>query len=114
VDGSDPAHRRGFEWRTCALVIAAIEGTKILGASVGDCGAWLIGEEVEELTGGQVRMPLVGGRKATPVAFEAVLGAATLLLASDGLFNYARRDRILEVARGRDLDAAAKLRWRTS
>lgn len=91
----------------CALLIAAIAGTKIAGASVGDCGAWLIGEQVEELAARQVRKPLAGSRKATPVAFESELGAATLLLASDGLFNYARREQILEVARGTDLDAAA-------
>jgi serine/threonine protein phosphatase PrpC len=90
----------------CALVIAAVSGGEISGASVGDCGAWLIGEAVQELTARQIRKPLVGSG-ARPVAFQAELKGSTLLLASDGLFNYARRDRILEVARSLDLQGAA-------
>jgi serine/threonine protein phosphatase PrpC len=93
----------------CALVVAAIAGTQIAGASVGDCGAWLIGQQVENLTEHQVRKPLVGSGKAVPVAFEAELGAATLLLASDGLFDYVRREQVVAAARGADLDAAAKM-----
>jgi hypothetical protein len=91
----------------CALVIAAVSGAAISGASVGDCGAWLIGEIVQDLTASQVRKPLVGAG-ATPVAFEAELAGSTLLLASDGLFNYASREVILKAARGPDLQAAAK------
>jgi PPM family protein phosphatase len=91
----------------CALAVAAITGSAILGASVGDCGAWLIDDQLHDLTAHQIRKPLVGSGKAAPVAFEAELGAATLLLASDGLFNYARREQILGLARSPDLDAAA-------
>jgi serine/threonine protein phosphatase PrpC len=92
----------------CAILATAIIGGQIFGASVGDCEAWLIIENsIEELTASQVRKPLLGSGEAVPVAFEAVLGDATLLLATDGLFKYARRDRIAAVALGPDLQTAA-------
>ena len=103
---ADDARSRGPG--QCAIVAAAIIGERIYGASVGDCEAWLITENsIEELTASQVRKPLLGSGEAVPVAFDAVLGAATLLLATDGLLKYARRDRIAAVALGPDLQMAA-------
>jgi serine/threonine protein phosphatase PrpC len=91
----------------CAIVTTAILGGRIFGASVGDCEAWLISEDsVEELTASQVHKPLLGTGEAVPVAFEAALGDATLLLATDGLFKYAHRDRVTALARGPDLEEA--------
>jgi serine/threonine protein phosphatase PrpC len=92
----------------CALVVAAIVGPRIVGASAGDCGAWLITDSINDLTEQQVRKPLVGSGSAVPVPFEAELGLATLLLASDGLLKYARRNQIAALARGADLNAAAQ------
>jgi serine/threonine protein phosphatase PrpC len=92
----------------CAIVAAAIVGARIFGASVGDCEAWLIRENaIEELTASQVRKPLLGSGQAVPVAFEALLGDATLLLATDGLLKHARRHRIAAIVRGPDLQMAA-------
>jgi serine/threonine protein phosphatase PrpC len=91
----------------CALVIAAVVGGRIAGASAGDCGAWLIGDAVSDLTVDQVSKPLVGTGSSCPVAFGAELGSGTLLLASDGLLKYARREGIAALARERDLQAAA-------
>jgi len=76
----------------CALVVATVTGARILGASVGDAGAWLIDDTVVDLTANQVRKPL--------------LGTGTLLLASDGLLKYAPPDAIARVARERDLQNA--------
>jgi PPM family protein phosphatase len=91
-----------------AILAMAIVRGRIFGASVGDCEAWLITKEsVVELTASQVRKPLLGSGEAVPVAFEAVLGDATLLLATDGLLNYAGRNRIVAVALGSDLQMAA-------
>lgn len=43
-----------------------------------------------------------------PVAFShGALGQATLLVATDGLFGYARRDDIVRIAHQRDLRSAA-------
>lgn len=75
-------------------VVVSIVGDEIFGASVGDSGAWVIDAEGErELTQGQRRKPLIGGG-AMPVAFAGRLGAGTLVVASDGLFNYASMRRI--------------------
>ncbi len=85
----------------CAIVATAVIAGRIVGVSVGDCGAWLIAQNgVEELTANQVRKPLLGSGEAIPVAFESALADATLLLATDGLLKYARRDRIAAVALG--------------
>jgi serine/threonine protein phosphatase PrpC len=103
---ADDALSRGHG--QCAIAATAIIGGRIFGASVGDCEAWLLTENsVEELTASQMRKPLLGSGEAVPVAFEAVLGDATLLLATDGLLKYARRDRIVVVALGPDLQMAA-------
>jgi len=89
------------------VATAAIAG-RIVGVSVGDCGAWLIAQNgIDELTANQVRRPLLGSGEAIPVAFESALADATLLLATDGLLKYARRDRIAAVALGPDLQMAA-------
>jgi hypothetical protein len=71
---------------------------------VGDSEAWLI-EDGVVLTEGQQRKPLLGTGAAKPVAFEAKL-AGTLLVASDGLFKYARKADILAHARLERLDDA--------
>lgn len=96
----------------CALLIAAVrEGLNeglIVGASAGDCGAWLISEGIEDLTEQQVRKPLVGSGSALPVPFRRPLGAGTLLLASDGLLKYGPRQDIAKIALREDLDAAAR------
>jgi serine/threonine protein phosphatase PrpC len=99
---------RSVELGECAIVVAFVSGSRISGASVGDCGAWLIGAGVVDLTAGQIRKPLPGSRSAAPVAFEADLGDATLLLASDGLLKYAKASEIAAVARGSDLGAVAE------
>jgi serine/threonine protein phosphatase PrpC len=91
----------------CALVVVAVKGAKLVGASAGDCGAWLITEKVVKLTEHQIRKPLVGSGQAVAIAFEADF-AGTLLLASDGLFNYVQPELIVACARKADLQAAAE------
>ena len=92
----------------CALVIAAIIEGMIMGASAGDCGAWLIHEGLDDLTDQQVRKPLVGSGSAMPVPFRKSIGSGTLLLASDGLFKYVRQKDITNLSLREDLDAAAQ------
>jgi serine/threonine protein phosphatase PrpC len=89
-------------------VVLSLDATGLLGASVGDSGAWLIRDgAITELTHAQSRKPLVGAG-ASPVAFRAgPLAGGTLLVASDGLLRYAPRASLVTVASDRDLDAAA-------
>jgi serine/threonine protein phosphatase PrpC len=89
----------------CALVVAAIVGTRIVGASAGDCDAWLVTDGIQNLTEHQIGKPLVGSGFVVPVGFEAELGKGTLLLASDGLLKYARRNQIAALMRGADFQA---------
>src|SRR4051812_3012762 len=106
LDDLDPhVERLG---QTTAVVLR-VTGREIVGASVGDSGAWVIrGAQIEDLTAAQVRKPLVGAG-CRPVSFRAAaLGAGTLLVASDGLLRYARADDIARVVARADLAAAAR------
>jgi len=89
-------------------ILLALSSHGIVGASVGDSGAWIVrGDSVEDLTSAQGRKPLLGSGGALPVGFSAgPLGRGTLLVASDGLFNYARPADIVRVAVQPELDAA--------
>ena len=93
---------------TTAVVIS-ISNEKISGASVGDSVAWIISDEsVDDLTANQIRKPLLGSGAAVPIGFERSGWTGTILLASDGLINYAPRQRLWEIARGPDLELAAR------
>jgi serine/threonine protein phosphatase PrpC len=90
-------------------VIVEIRRDRVIGASVGDSVAWLVTDgQVQELTAAQRRKPLLGDG-AFPVSFRTTELRGRLLLASDGLINYARRDAIISAANGGDLQVSAKL-----
>jgi serine/threonine protein phosphatase PrpC len=92
---------------TTAVVLAVREKT-IVGAAVGDSGAWLITETAwDDLTARQQRKPCVGTGVAGPMPFVRTGMGGTLLVASDGLFNYTGPEAICAAARGADLEAAA-------
>jgi len=90
-------------------VVLALSDSAIVGASVGDSGAWLIADsDVLDLTDGQARKPLVGDG-CNPFRLAApALGERTLLVASDGLLRYAKPRDIAQIANGPDLAAAAR------
>lgn len=91
---------------TCVVVLV---GKEVIGASVGDSGAWMISEsDIENLTAGQSRKPLLGSGEAIPVSFQKAQLDGTLLLASDGLLKYARQEKIASVIRETDLELAAE------
>lgn len=98
--------RRG-RGHTTAIVLA-IDERGITGYGVGDSGAWLVGGDIVDLCEGQRRKPFVGdGCFPFPIAVGPI-GDATLLVASDGLFNYAPRSEIMRIARLPDLVVAAR------
>lgn len=89
-------------------VVLSLDSRGITGCSVGDSGAWLVLDEVIDLTDGQVRKPLVGGG-CSPFVFHAgPLGNATLIVASDGLLRYGKQQDIARISRGPDLATAAR------
>jgi serine/threonine protein phosphatase PrpC len=91
-----------------STAVVLVVRDNIVGASVGDSGAWLIRElEVVDLTHAQQRKPLVGdGCIAVP--FEAAFDGV-LLVASDGLLRYATRDAIARLVREQGLAAVRAL-----
>lgn len=90
-------------------VIATVTREGIRGASVGDSGAWSIrGGAIDDLTRGQRRRPLLGDHSMALPFRSGPLAGATLLIASDGLLTYAKRDAIARIAEGEDLAAAAR------
>ncbi len=105
-----------------AVVIELRDDGAIVGASVGDCEAFIYGDgEPIDLTSAQHRKPLIGSGDAVPVSFSArASSGGTLVAGSDGLWRYMSRARIREAASTRPLEAlatalveAVKLRNRT-
>ena len=80
-------------------VVVELSGQRICGASVGDSGAWAISESgIVDLTDSQSRKPLMGSGSARPVPFGPVVERGRLLVASDGIFKYARREQLATCA----------------
>jgi serine/threonine protein phosphatase PrpC len=82
-------------------VVVDLQPAGICGASVGDSRAWILGkdingpEEIIDLTAGQQRKPLLGSGSAVAVGFEQGALDGTLVVATDGLFNYLKRPLVL-------------------
>lgn len=93
---------------TTAVVVAIAEEL-VVGASCGDTGAWVVQADgqIDDLTARQHRKLRVGSGRARPVSFSRPRLTGTLLVATDGLFNYAHHERIAAVALQEDLDGAA-------
>jgi hypothetical protein len=79
---------------TCVVVARTARG--IVGASVGDSRAWLLeDDQVNDLTKGQVRKPLLGTGMARPVGFSHPPSLSLLLVCTDGFCNYVPRESLL-------------------
>jgi serine/threonine protein phosphatase PrpC len=102
------AHRLDGGQTTAVVLRVGVDG--IAGASVGDSEAWLAWPDgrVDVLTQSQHAKPLVGSGAHPVAASSGPLGDATLVVASDGLFRYARAEDIARVAVDVDLKAAAE------
>lgn len=89
-------------------VVIEVTRRAIHGASVGDSCAWLIdGARAIDLTQRQRRKPLLGSGRAQPTPFGPIPFRGRLLVATDGLMNYARRPEILRRATLGALEASA-------
>jgi serine/threonine protein phosphatase PrpC len=88
--------RIGAGEATAVVVDVRPEG--ICGASVGDSVAWLWQDgELHELTKNQIRKPLLGSGEAQPRGFDHGTVSRLLLVATDGLANYLKRDALTRV-----------------
>jgi len=78
--------------------VVSVSASGIVGASVGDSGAWLIRPGgYEDLTEAQVRRPFIGSGKAVPTPFRSS-AEGTVLVATDGLLKYAHPAEICRAA----------------
>ncbi len=88
-------------------VVLVIDRHQVVGASIGDSGAWLVEPGAwKDLTHGQPRKPLLGGGFAEPFTFASPSVDATLLLATDGVLKYADGEGVRAVLRNEGLSAA--------
>jgi len=79
-------------------LVVDLRADTILGAGVGDTCAWMIsGEEIIDLTASQVRKPLLGTGNARPAGFKLGSLDGILLVATDGLCNYVKRDELVRL-----------------
>ena len=103
----DDIERMPMAGETTAVVVVVTEHG-VFGASCGDSGSWLV-EEVgyDDLTADQRRTLRLGSGRTKPAPFVRAGIDGTLVVASDGLFNFARPEAICLNARGISLSAAA-------
>jgi serine/threonine protein phosphatase PrpC len=105
ADAEVVAGRHGGE--STAVVLAV--GPQIVGASVGDSVGWLIGAaDIDDLTAGQDRRPMVGSGRAAVTAISGDAGSGTLVVASDGFAKYAPRAKVAGAATDPDLPRAVE------
>jgi len=84
---------------TTCVVVSCTDG-HLIGGSVGDSEAWIVKpDDVIDLTQMQSRKPLLGSGDANVQSFRTNLRSGVLVIASDGLVNYAPFEKILECIR---------------
>jgi serine/threonine protein phosphatase PrpC len=94
--------RIGMGESTAVIVDVSLSG--LCGASVGDSQAWLILDgELDNLTSGQVRKPLLGTGEARPIGFSRESFAGLLIVATDGFCNYVKRPELVRKTAGAEL-----------
>jgi serine/threonine protein phosphatase PrpC len=92
---------------TTAVVVLMTTET-IVGASVGDSGAWMLASGIwRNLLESQRRKPLLGTGSAVPTGFGPFPLGERVLLGSDGLFKYVALERIERIAAMSSLESAA-------
>jgi PPM family protein phosphatase len=91
-------------------ICAIIHNNQILGASVGDSKCWLFNQEFDyELTMHQYRKPLLGSGSVTAVGFGPMEIDGSIVVGSDGLFNYASIEKIKAVMDKKETNLSKRL-----
>jgi len=84
-----------------------VSNAGVTGASAGDSEAWVVGRERHDALTTDQRRKRLGTGKAAPIAFHRASWSGILLVATDGLFSYAKPAALCEILAGGDLQAAA-------
>lgn len=82
-------------------LLVVIDGDALVGASVGDCAAWVVSQSSEprELTAQQMRKPRMGTRRASPVGFGPTRLDGVLIMVTDGVADYITGEEVRALAR---------------
>ena len=92
------AFARGLGETTAVVVVVGPTG--VLGVSAGDSEAWVVtANRIDDLTVGQYTRRRIGTGQAAPFIFERTTLPGVLLVATDGLLNYASPEVIARVVR---------------
>jgi serine/threonine protein phosphatase PrpC len=109
IQRADRSMMTSAEGGLTTAVVLETSSTTAFGASVGDSGAWMIGPKgIFDLTQHQFRKPLVGNGEAYPVPFGPVEIHGRILIATDGLLNYAPRAELAKRALDGPLENAVR------
>lgn len=92
------------------VAVVALSNGSICGASAGDAGVFLVQEQTDiELTALQQRKPPLGSGAALPIPYGPIPFSGTLLIATDGLMKYAKKEKIRQIVLDNDFEQVAKL-----
>jgi len=81
-------------------VLALVGPDRVRGVSVADSELWMVGpSSASEGTADQVRRPFVGSGEAKPVFFEQPYEGEAVVAGTDGFWNYASHQEIVEAVR---------------
>jgi len=96
----DEIERDGMCGETTGIVIV-VTPDRLWGASCGDSSAWLVDEHGHaDLTEEQRRKLRLGSGRTVPVPFSRAIHDGTLVVGTDGLFDYALPEDICARTRG--------------
>lgn len=91
------------------LIIVAVKDGFICGSSVGDSGIWnIVDDDIIDITENQYRKPLIGSGASIPVPFGKYKFDGTLLIATDGLLKYTKKEKIIEANRIENIKEASE------
>ncbi len=90
-------------------VVAVVGPQGLFGVSTGDSQAWVVtSSQIDNLTVGQHTSGRLGTNRVTPATFERPALTGVLVLATDGLFDYAAIDVIARIVRADPIGSAAE------
>jgi hypothetical protein len=98
VDQAVASNPRAGE--TTGLLIV-IDDDFVVGASVGDCAAWVVppDDEPREITVHQMRKPRIGTGRASPMGFGPTSLDGVLFVMTDGVADYITREQLTTLVR---------------
>jgi len=108
VDQAVASNPRAGE-STALLVV--LDGDSLVGASVGDCEAWVFPQDGEprELTSNQMRKPRMGTGRSNPIGFGPTRLDGLLIMMTDGVADYVTPRELVALVRTSESEQLPKV-----